>query len=207
MHDRVREYLEAKRAQTGATQARTQYQERRRVLLDAGLYERVYAPAEQTYANEEYPNREVDAQGRERFFKAVTYDVTDEEYEEIKGYVEADKQPSSFAAARASVSSVDVPKTLSDVKKKNNVAEDIWSLANGIKVVGIIFMVLCMFGGLIAAVSTEDAWPLLIGVLAGIGVYVPYWVVSRLTYAISLITQSTKTTADALLYKLNKDEK
>ena len=105
MHDRVREYLEAKRAQTGATQARTQYQERRRVLLDAGLYERVYAPAEQTYANEEYPNREVDAQGRERFFKAVTYDVTDEEYEEIKGYVEADKQPSSFAAARASVSS------------------------------------------------------------------------------------------------------
>ncbi len=201
MHEKVKKYLEAKRTAESAKRSEAEAKERRRVLLDAGLYERVYADDTVKEPNEEYPNRGIDENGKERFFKAVTYDVTEEEYEEIKGYVQAEN------GVNGDQNSVKVPKRFSVLKTKDPIAVNVWDLANTVKAIGIILMVLCFVAGLIATIVTEEALPLFIGIGIGIGTYVPYWIISRLIYALSIITQSTKTTADALLYKLSKEEK
>ncbi len=207
MHEKVKEYLESHRAAESSQRTEMEQKEKRRILLDAGLYERVYADESVTKPTAEYPNCGLDENGKERFFKEVTYDVTEEEYEEIKEYVQAERGVNTAALQLVRRNNIKVPEHFSDLKAKNAIAVDIWDLANTVKVFGIVLMILCFVAGLIATIATEEPLPIFIGIGIGIGTYIPYWIISRLIYALSIITQSTKTTADALLYKLGKEEK
>ena len=58
-------------------------EEKRRLLLDLGMYDKVYSPDNKPSA--EYPNLEEHG-FKKKYFKAVPYEVTDEEYEKLKEY-------------------------------------------------------------------------------------------------------------------------
>ena len=74
MNEKVAKYLEEKREE-----------EKREVLIAAGLYEKEYAPKSQELPNREYPYLDTKMIPN-RPYKAIPIEVTDEEYEQVKKY-------------------------------------------------------------------------------------------------------------------------
>lgn len=74
MNEKVEKYLEEKREE-----------EKREILIAAGLYEKGYAPKSQELPNREYPFLDSKIIPN-RPYKAIPIEVTDEEYEQIRKY-------------------------------------------------------------------------------------------------------------------------
>ncbi len=78
MNEKVQEFLKQKKENEYK-----KYQEtKRKSLIASGLYEKIYSPDNKK--SEEYPYQETESG---KYFKGVPFEVTDEEYEEIKKYL------------------------------------------------------------------------------------------------------------------------
>ena len=78
MNEKVQEFLKQKKENEFQ-----KYQEtKRESLITLGLYERIYSPNNKK--SREYPCQEIESG---KYYKEVPFEVTDEEYEEIKKYL------------------------------------------------------------------------------------------------------------------------
>lgn len=81
MNENVKAFLDKKKEEERAKQEK----ERNKVLIDLGLYEKEYSESD-SYSNE-YPLSEWDSVTQTNvYYRNVPYEVTDEEYEQIKKY-------------------------------------------------------------------------------------------------------------------------
>lgn len=76
---------------------REKYEEtKQQTLIDLDLYEIVYSP-DNKY-NDEYPEQEWETK---KYYKKVPIDITDEEYQEVKKYLEKETNVKSHSVAMA----------------------------------------------------------------------------------------------------------
>lgn len=209
MNEKVQAYLEAKRAESAACEAariteqdREQALYRRRVLIKAGLFYKEYTDL--TYKTEQYPN--YDAQVG-KYFAAVTYPVTDEQFEEIARYTPLDEPRPAANNTRTSVTGY------AQVTRPNELADRIDDWARKIDGLRLVIIVLCVVGlliGLIGAAAAESEAVALMVLLVGVPTTIIYNFLfkffSTMVEAQASIVRSTKTTADAAVYALWKEE-
>lgn len=80
MHEKLKVFLDEKQAEEKAKYE----EEKNEILLNLGLYDKVYSPDK--VQSEEYPYYEWDSVSMtNKYFKKITIDITDEEYELLKG--------------------------------------------------------------------------------------------------------------------------
>lgn len=209
MNEKVQAYLEAKRAESAACEAAKITEQdreaalyRRRVLIKAGLFYKEYTDLK--YKTEQYPN--YDAQVG-KYFAAVTYPVTDEEFEEIACYTPIDEPQPTANSNRTSVTGY------AQVTRPNELADRIdgWAQKiDGFRLVIIVLGVVGLLIGLIGAAAAESGAAALMVLLVGVPSIVIYNFLfkffSTMVEAQASMVRSTKTTADAAVYALWKEE-
>lgn len=81
MHEKVKEFLDAKKAEE-----RKEYAEKKQeLLIELGLYEKVYSENEEY--NNDFPYSEYDSENsKTKWYKKEAIAISDEEYEEVKKY-------------------------------------------------------------------------------------------------------------------------
>lgn len=127
MDKRVQEYIESKKKR----QEDIQQQQKLAFLIKEGLYEKVYAPDDEDTDLDEYPKTEWDRDNsRNRYYKIVPIEISDDEYEQI----------------REAYNSVD------SVKKDNEE-----NSTNSVATFMIVVAVLIYIAGLIAGISFGNA--------------------------------------------------
>lgn len=86
MNENVQAFLDKKRE----AEEKKNKKEKQRVLLELGLFEKVYS--EDSKRSKEFPLSEWDREAQcEKFYKNVPYEVTDEEYEQLVKYAEQEE--------------------------------------------------------------------------------------------------------------------
>ncbi len=78
MEKKVKDYIESQLAK----KKQIEEEEKRQLLIREGLYDKVYSP--DNTKTSEYPEIDVDSNGKQRYYKKVLAEVTNEEYEIIK---------------------------------------------------------------------------------------------------------------------------
>lgn len=87
MNEKIKEFLEEKK-EIGRKNID---EEKARTLINLGLYEKVYSPENEYSA--EYPFSEWDSvSSTTKYFKKLAYEITDEEYEEVKKYSQSSNE-------------------------------------------------------------------------------------------------------------------
>ena len=96
MNEKVKEFLDAKKK----AEQKKYAEEKQKTLIALGLFEKVYSP-NNTYSAE-FPVYEYDSvSGKNKWYKKVPIEITDEEYQEVKKY--AKKEESSKTNPIASI--------------------------------------------------------------------------------------------------------
>lgn len=81
MNEKLKEFLDAKKE----AEQKKYEEEKQKTLIELGLFEKVYSP-DDNYS-EEYSCCEWDsANSTNKYYKKVTVEITDEEYQEVKKY-------------------------------------------------------------------------------------------------------------------------
>lgn len=81
MNDKVKEFLNSKKE----AEQKKYEEEKQKTLIELGLFEKVYSPNDNY--SEEYSSYEWDsANSTNKYYKKVTIEITDEEYQEVKKY-------------------------------------------------------------------------------------------------------------------------
>ena len=154
MDKRVQEYIESQKKR----QEKVKQQQKIAFLTKVGLYEKVYAPDDDTDLDE-YPKTEWDKENnRNRYYKIVPFEINDDEYEQI----------------REAYNSVESMKTDEDENSTNSVATFM-----------IVVSVLIFIAGLIAGISFGNTEKIVSGYYSthtekefSIAVASVYWVAS-----------------------------
>ncbi len=93
MNTMVKEFLDKKKREIN----KSNYEKKSKLLISLGLYEKAYSP--QNTSSAEYPFYERDkVDKKDKFYKKVPIDVTDEEFEEIKKVCKTDTTSSGNSA-------------------------------------------------------------------------------------------------------------
>lgn len=213
MNEKVQAYLEAKRAEQAANEERKSVSQdreralyRRRVLIKAGLFYKEYTDLK--YKTDQYPN--YDAQVG-KYFAAVTYPVTDEEFEEIERYTPIDENPQTEVIKKpARITS------LAQVTRPNELAIKLEGWAGNVEAIRALIIglgILLIIVGVMVAGSVDGDLGTIIGVLLGV-LIVPSLVIygiilrffARMMEALSAIVENTRISADAAVYAHWKEE-
>ena len=81
MNEKLKEFLDAKKE----AEQKKYEEEKQKTLIELGLFEKVYSP-DNNYS-EEFSSCEWDsANSTNKYYKKVTVEITDEEYQEVKKY-------------------------------------------------------------------------------------------------------------------------
>lgn len=219
MNEKVAAYLAAKRAeqtsregQQIAEMEREQALYRRRVLIKAGLYEKVYTDL--NYKTDAYPNYDAHVG---KYFAAVTYPVSDEDFEEIARYTPVDDAPKQQNFVKE-----DIPckKSLKAILHSNDLSVRVNGLADTMSTIGNVLMWITIICGFIVTI----VYTAFIGELDGGVAFITFIVMAlffglsafltkflfdvaaAMLYSQAAIVQNTKIAADAATYALWKEE-
>ena len=218
MNEKLKAFLDKKREEEAirlAKEAEAEKANRNAVLIELGLFEKEYAPSEQPYATEEYGCFEYDAENQKNlYYKKVPIEISDEEFNEIKGY-------SLLASGMSRRAPESIPETLDECYAPDKVSEDLWNWSDHIKTIGQWVVGILVVIGIFATISSGiemaaiDDDLIAIPVISSIISWTLYILVAVATFKIisllvssrAMLVQNTKISAKVALYKASKKEK